>query len=374
MDTNTINQKALELLDQAMFTSSAIKDKERRSGEVKTDHIYPLTKEETEKIAALLNQAFEAADDTEDPEFRQKYDQLMEIVRWSNAKHRTWSWAIIAGVLIPAALFLWGVISQQKDIKENKAEMAVVKDWPKADTLITWETAMENSPYNSDAYKSPNAWKAQRLGLLKKWNIERTSMAEEFVTMADTASSKDAKKQYKAAAKKHFKEADDFREQFDKLAAASFKDTQKIAVDTYKGFIRSNRSDANFFMFFFILLALLIALYVWTGNPYGYELSRTRVRDKVLSWIRKAGFWIAGTCFGAGLAAQLFAPDIIWKYSDGHTERETDVAGTAGNVIWKIALMFIGIVVFVGISLFIMCFEAFGGLPEKIRELKARQA
>jgi len=374
MSTSTINQEALGLLDQAMFTSSAIKDKERRSREVKTDHIYPITKEETEKMSALLKQAFDAAEDPEEPEFREKYDQLMEMVNWSNAKHRTWSWGIIIGVLIPAALFLWGVISQQKDIKENKAEMAVVKDWPKADTLITWESAIENSPFDKEAYKSPNAWKAQRLGLLKRWNLERASSAEESLAMADTASTKDAKKQYEASAKKYSKEADDFREQFDKLAAADFKDTRKIAVDTYKGFIRSNRSDANFFMFFFVLLALLIALYVWTGNPYGYELSRTRVRDKVLSWIRKAGFWIAGTCFGAGLAAQLFAPDIVWKYSDGHTERESDVAGTAGNVIWKIALMFIGIVVFVGISLFIMCFEAFGGLPEKIRELKARQA
>ena len=60
-------------------------------------------------------------------------------------------------------------------------------------------------------------------------------------------------------------------------------------------------------------------------------------------------------------------------YSSGRREirKETDVASTAMNVMWKIALMVIGVIVFVGVSVPIMAIEAFGGLPEKIRELKA---
>ena len=70
-----------------------------------------------------------------------------------------------------------------------------------------------------------------------------------------------------------------------------------------------------------LLVLALIGLYIWTGYPYGYELTRTRTRDKILSWIRKAGFWLAGICFGTGLAAKLFADDIIWFDAQGRLYR-----------------------------------------------------
>lgn len=371
MDNKTINQEAIRLLDEAAFTSSLIKDKERQSGSVKDDHLYPVTREETEKMAALLQQASEAVEDPNDEEYKEKFARIEGIVDFSLSKHRTWSWGIIIGVAIFAFLLFMGFRSQRKEVAETKAQIAVIKDWPKADTLITWETANENMDYIAEAYKNPNKWKAQRLGNLKKWKISRTAYAEEYMAKADTASTKDAKKNYKAIAKKSSEEAEEFQEKFDALAKADFKDTKKIALETYKGYLRGDRGSANFFLVCFVLIALLIALYIWTGNPYGYELTRTRTRDKILSWIRKAGFWLAGACFGAGLAAQLFADDIVWKYSDGHIERESDVAGTAMNVMWKVMLMVIGVVIFVGISLFIMAFEALGGLPEKMREIKA---
>ena len=125
-------------------------------------------------------------------------------------------------------------------------------------------------------------------------------------------------------------------------------------------------------------MGAFIWLYIWTGNPYGYEITNSRVRNKILTWIRKIGFWLAGICFGTGLVAQLFADDnlVEYVYSSGRREvrREADVAGTAMNVMWKIFLLVAGVIIFIGISMFIMIMEGLFGLPAKLREIKAEKA
>jgi len=368
----TINQEAIRLLDEAAFTSSLIKDKERKNGVVANeDHMYPITKEESEKMASLLQQASEVVEDPNDQEYIDKYAKIEGIVDFSLAKHRTWSWGIILGVVLFAALLFWGFSSNRKDVQATKAEIATIKDWAPADTVITWEGSKTDIPYDAEAYKSPIKWKSYRLSNLKKWSMEKAASAETYAAKADTASTKESRKNYLEMSEKYAKESKENKEKFDELASADFKESKKIAIDTYKAYLKGDRAEANFFFVSMILIIALIALYIWTGNPYGYELTRTRTRDKILSWIRKVGFWLAATCFGTGLAAQLFADDIVWKYSDGHTERESDVAGTVVNVVWKIGLMIIGAVIFIGVSLFIMAFEAIGGIPEKMRELKA---
>lgn len=65
MRAGIINQKAIDLLDQAAFTSSAVKDKERKSGSVKDE-------------------------------------RLSDVVDWSLTRHKTWKWPVIgvAGLII----------------------------------------------------------------------------------------------------------------------------------------------------------------------------------------------------------------------------------------------------------------------------------
>ena len=60
----------------------------------------------------------------------------------------------------------------------------------------------------------------------------------------------------------------------------------------------------------------------------------------------------------------------MWKYSDGSTSRESDVAGTAMNVMWKIFLIVIGVVTFIGVAGLIMLLEVAFALPAKIEEDK----
>ena len=43
MEENSINLRAEQLLDEAAFTSSLIKHKDRENGSVDPDHMYPIS-------------------------------------------------------------------------------------------------------------------------------------------------------------------------------------------------------------------------------------------------------------------------------------------------------------------------------------------
>ena len=161
-----------------------------------------------------------------------------------------------------------------------------------------------------------------------------------------------------------------YKAEFDNLAPQNFKDVQKTALDGAKSVLSSDRFMRNFCIINFILVLILIGLYIWTGNPYGYEISKARTRNKILGWIRKIGFWFVGITLGAGIVQKLFADDIVWLYSDGHTETETDIAGTSMNIILKLGLIAVGLVAFIVLSGFLMLIETAFGIPVKLRELK----
>ena len=362
MEDPTLNQEALLLLEEAAGTS-------------RLDDMYPETREQTLKMAGLLDRAYKAAEDPEDPEFRERYDQLMDIVRWSNTKHRTWNWALIGGVAIVAALFFLGARSQKDDIQKDKAMLKTIKAWTPCDTTITWEGSKVGAVGDTNYYKSAVNWKVYQLAENKRLSVEAAKSAEDYRHRLDTATTKENKKSYQHWVKYYEDRATEMRSRFDDLASRDFKGVREHAQDRVKKWLKSDRSSRNFALVMMLLFLALIGLYIWTGYPYGYELTRTRTRDKILTWIRKAGFWLAGITFGTGLAAQLFADDktVEYIYSSGRREirKEADVAGTAMNVMWKIALMVIGVIIFVSVSVLIMSIEAFGGLPEKIRELKA---
>ena len=66
------------------------------------------------------------------------------------------------------------------------------------------------------------------------------------------------------------------------------------------------------------------------------------------------------------------ADDIVWKYSDGHLETESDVGGTAMNIIWKPGLLGVGLIAFIVLPGFLMFVETAFAIPVKVREMKER--
>ena len=227
MSTGTINQKAIDLLDQAAFTSSAVKDKERTSGSVKDENLYPKTREEALQMKDLLSQAWDAAEDREEAEFKEKYERLSEVVDWSLTRHKTWKWPVIAGAALFAALLFWGYTAQLKEVKGIKDEIKQVKAWePVRDTTITWEEC--GTEYSgTDYYKDATTWKVNRLALLKSSYQRYSKSAAEYKAKADTASVKKERKYFLEHEKKYSKDAAEKRKEFDELSDAKFKDVQK---------------------------------------------------------------------------------------------------------------------------------------------------
>lgn len=379
MDTNnTLNTQAINLLDQAAFTSSAIKDKERKSGSVKDEHLFPNTKEEALKMQALLAQAWNVAEDREEVEFKEKYERLNEIVQWSLTKHRTWQWPLIIGVLLFAALLLWASTSNKDSIQSAKEKIKVVKAWEPCDTVITWENcaipATDQESYAAFLRSTENAnrFKAYHLGEAKRRYLQNQESIASYKQKAESETDKEKKEGYLNRVKYLEKSLVEYKAQFDELAPLEFKDVQKKAIERSKTSLSSDRFMRNLFIFNLLLTLILIGLYIWTGNPYGYEISKARTRNKILGWIQKIGMWFVGITLGAGIAQQLFADDIVWKYSDGHTETESDMAGTAMNIIWKLGLLAVGLIAFIGLSGLLMFIETAFAIPVKLREIKGQ--
>ena len=355
--SNTINQKAMALLEQAGLN-------------------YPTTREETLQMQALLKQAWDAAEDREETEFKDKYDRLGEIVQWSLTKHRTWQWPVIAGSLLFAALLLLGGLSNKDEIQHAKERLKQIKAWEPCDTIITWESCKE---FTSDAERhaagehrldNANNWKSFELSESKARYLENMATVASNREKAQTETDSEKKSKYLKQADYWEKYSVKYTENFEKIAPMEFSDVKKEAIARTKSWLSSVRVYRNFFIVNFILVLILCGLYVWSGNTYGYNITAASTRHKILGWIRKIGFWFAGLCLGSGIAAKLFADDIVWKYADGHTERESDVAGTAANVVWKIILIVIGVITFIAVSGIVMFLETAFNLPTKLREQK----
>lgn len=99
------NLAAWECLDQALFTSSHVKAKDMEKGSTDWDNVYPVSKEETDKMKNLVDEAVRKADDPSDSFFRERVSDLREIISYSYSKHRTWKWSLIFGSIIAACIF-----------------------------------------------------------------------------------------------------------------------------------------------------------------------------------------------------------------------------------------------------------------------------
>ena len=51
---------------------------------------YPRTKAEAEEMSAVLQQAYDAADNAKDKEFAERYQTLRGIADWSLKRHKSW--------------------------------------------------------------------------------------------------------------------------------------------------------------------------------------------------------------------------------------------------------------------------------------------
>lgn len=364
------NLAAWECLDQALFTSSHVKAKDIEKGSTQWDNVYPVSAEETNQMEALVEEACQKADDKSEPAFVERVNDLRDIIIYSRKKHRTWKFSLIIGSIIAACIF-WYFGNQDKELAQEYAkDVALVENWKKTDTTITYqnlkvsdERDIINQNY-CNRLNSANQYKYYKLFDIKRNTESCLSAGKSCKTKADTASTAERKKSLLKSAVDWEKSAEKHRAEFDEIVKYGFDEVKDMALKETQRQVDYNNHSANKKVAWMIYLVILIPLYIISGYPKGYMISRHRRQHGFMQGLQKWGFRVAYFFFGNGLLMSLLPDNIVkYTYADGRTEtrRETDPTNL-GIVAMKFGLMIIGVFIFCFISVFIMTIETITGL------------
>lgn len=362
-----LNDEALQYLDEAMFTSSLISKKERKKGRTDWENVYPRTKRETQQMADLLAKAAEVVEDPNDEEYRERYDALDDIVEWSQQRHRTWVWSLIAGALLGAGIFYYFHGEQKKDIARAKAEREQVEGWKEEQLKpLAWKDCPKE--HASDAYSlrltSAQKYKNFQLINIRKGFLSNEENAKAFAQRADTAKLQEDKERYLRNAAMYREMTEKRRAEYDSINAMDFAQVHEMALDNLNQHVSSEEGHGKALKGYMIYLLILIPLYIVTGYPHGYTITRHTRRTGCLNIFRKVGFAVASVCFGTGLAMSLL-PDYQVKtyYAGGGTSTHTESDPMNFIVIaMKVGLMIVGAALFCFVSSTVMTVETISGL------------
>ena len=362
------NLAAWECLDQALFTSSHVKAKDMEKGSTDWDNVYPVSKEETDKMKALVDEAVRKADDPSDSFFRERVSDLREIISYSYSKHRTWKWSLIFGSIIAACIFWYFGNQDKEDAQKYAKDVTLVENWKKADTTITYDKLDASSELSYQLYErrvqSANAYKLMKLHDLKR-NAE--SYREGMKTAkhsADTAKLDKNIESYKKRMAECEEKMEKYQDEFDEVAEMDFDEIQKMALKDTQGLVDDINDSASTKTGWMIYLIILIPLYIISGYPRGYVISAHRRQHGFMRTLQKIGFAVASFFFGSGLLMSLLPDSIVeYHYTSGRVETRNE--GNPVNIVIlgiKFGLMIAGVLIFCFVSVLIMTIETISGL------------
>lgn len=362
-----LNDDALDLLDEAMFTSSLITDKERKNGRVNDwDSVFPTSREETERMEQLLDKAEDVVEDPTEQAYAERLSDLRDVVDWSKKRHRSWTWKLIAGALVGAGIFYYFENDQKDDIERAKADLAAVQAWDSTEVALNVgdvSAEYKDGHYN-DRLTSPKNFKMYELSQIKSYKEYQEKEAVRVQAMADTTKAEDLKEKRLQSVVEHKERAVKYQAEYDSVAQFNTAQIKAYALERESKWVDSQKNYGRRLHNFMIYLFILIPLYIITGYPRGYTLTKSRKRTGCLTAFRKIGFGLATFFFGTGLAMSFLPDDVVkYHYSDGHTETRTE--GNAGNFLilfMKFGLMIVGAFLFAFVASFIMTIETALGL------------
>lgn len=362
------NLAAWECLEQALFTSSHVKAKDMEKGSTDWDNVYPVSKEETDKMKNLVDEAVRKADDPSDSFFRERVSDLREIISYSYSKHRTWKWSLIFGSIIAACIFWYFGNQDKEDAQKYAKDVTLVENWKKADTTITYDKLDASSELSYQLYErrvqSANAYKLMKLHDLKR-NAE--SYREGMKTAkhsADTAKLDKNIESYKKRMAECEEKMEKYQDEFDEVADMDFDEIQKMALKDTQGLVDDINDSASTKTGWMIYLIILIPLYIISGYPRGYVISAHRRQHGFMRTLQKIGFAVASFFFGSGLLMSLLPDSIVeYHYTSGRVETRNE--GNPVNIVIlgiKFGLMIAGVLIFCFVSVLIMTIETISGL------------
>lgn len=369
MEEKILNEEAFEYLDEAMFTSSKISKKDRAKGETDWDNVYPRSLAETQHMEEMLERASEVVEDPKDEDYSERYATLKEIVDWSKARHKSWSWKLILGALVGLGILYYFKSDRDDITARRKADLAKVEQWQESNVGKTsWEAC--SSELNVGLYdtyvNSADDYKKFKLICIKSDAVIKEKLHKEYLQKADTATTEERKNMYLSDAERYEKGVAQAHVEYDSINAMDYKAVYEMAMSDATSHVKYSEGEGKSLRNYMIFLFILIPLYIITGYPHGYTITNHRRRAGCLNIFRKFGFALAAFCFGTGIAMSLL-PDykVETRYSDGSTSTHTEA--NAGNFLvlfLKFGLMIVGAFIFSFVSSFIMTVETAYGLFE----------
>ena len=356
MKTNPANEKAYEFLDAAMTTSSHITAEDENKQTVNIDDVYPCSESECDEMDRLLDRAQAEIKDPNDKFFKERYDELRDIVAWSRKKHWTFKWSLIAGCILSIFIMFYisGEVAGDRQRIENKVN--TIKNWQKKDTTIAFADCRTDSLVYSIA--DANLHKAHTLGTIKM-NYENTlEKIEDYKQKLDTVQDRERKKYIKEQIKDYEKKAKVYLDRYEDTNDMKFKKYRKSVVKSYKDELRAARWLDRIVWLICIYVLLLTPFYIYSSHQYGYYITRYRAERAKLDKFQKIGFAFASFLLGASLALQFFPETKVTTiYSGGRTETHTesnplDIA----IMILKLVLLAAAACVFSFVCIFIMSY------------------
>ena len=362
------NLAAWECLDQALFTSSHVKAKDMEKGSTDWDNVYPVSKEETDKMKDLVDEAVRKADDPFDSFFRERVSDLREIISYSYSKHRTWKWSLIFGSIIAACIFWYFGNQDKEDAQKYAKDVTLVENWKKADTTITYDKLDASSELSYQLYErrvqSANAYKLMKLHDLKRNAESYRAGMKTAKHSADTAKLDKNIESYKKRMAECEEKMEKYQDEFDEVADMDFDEIQKMALKDTQGLVDDINDSASTKTGWMIYLIILIPLYIISGYPRGYVISAHRRQHGFMRTLQKIGFAVASFFFGSGLLMSLLPDSIVeYHYTSGRVETRNE--GNPVNIVIlgiKFGLMIAGVLIFCFVSVLIMTIETISGL------------
>ena len=143
-----INMEAWRCLDQALFTSSHVGEGDIEQGSTSLENVYPVSKDETDRMESLVNEAECKVEDSTETAFRDRVRELREIISYSKTRHRTWKLSLILGSIIGTCIFWYFGNQDQERVERYSKDVELVKKWQKQDTTITYASIKANAEEN----------------------------------------------------------------------------------------------------------------------------------------------------------------------------------------------------------------------------------
>lgn len=335
-ETAVKNQRAYELLYEAMSVSKHVQKKNKKGKEINDDDIYPTSLDETLRMDALVTQAYQAVDDKSDSELMSYLSEMRDIIDWSRKRHWNFQWMIIIGVIISIIYLNYQTGDAKENVERNKKELTAIEKW--GDSAIT-------------------AYKTKKITDFESSINRRAEDIKRYELTLDTAVNKDTKKTYQDYLKKAKKDKNEIEKNLATLQKASSKDVHKMAVKEREAWIKHAKGSHRTMLFWTVFFIILIPLYIIAERPFGYLMSRYRTEAKVLGGIKKLSLMLAGGL--ASMAAALQVTETVTKWSDGSTTTDSDALPIAAM---KIGLLIAALVVICVTSMFLMVYSTIAGL------------